>query len=164
MFHMANNSGLFRTVNQLEGDGYLLEGNVFRNGVDDYLPLYEAKMLHHFDHRFSTYEGATQSQLNVAYTQPSLAQKQDPDFVVRPRYWVEKAQVDAADPRFPTLVAAALTTGGNSLRTIMALWAAGHHVNRGAVSDAARLLEAAQGDGLGAMNTDNSALEAVARA
>jgi hypothetical protein len=163
MFHMANDSGLFRTANQLEGDGYLLEGNVFRNGVDDYLPLYEAKMLHHFDHRFSTYEGATQSQLNVGILpQPSLAQKQDPDFVVQPRYWVEKVQVDATIPRFPTLVAAALTTGGESLRTIMALWAAGHHVNRGAASDAARLFEAAQSDGLGAMSTDNAALEAVA--
>jgi hypothetical protein len=163
MFDMANDSGLFRTASQLEGEGYLLDGNVFRNGADDYLPLYEAKMLHHLDHRFSTYEGATRSQLNVGILpQPILAQKQDPDFVVQPRYWVEKAQVDAAIPRFPTPVAAALTTGGDSLRRLMALWAAGHYLNRGAVSDAARLFEAAQGDGLGAMNTDNSALEAVA--
>ena len=34
-------------------------------GQTEYLPLYEAKMLGHFDHRFSTYKGATQAQLNV---------------------------------------------------------------------------------------------------
>ena len=28
------------------------------------LPLYEAKMINHFDSRFSTYDGATQAQMN----------------------------------------------------------------------------------------------------
>ena len=31
---------------------------------ETYLPLYEAKMVHHFDHRFGTYEGQTDSQAN----------------------------------------------------------------------------------------------------
>ena len=30
MFHMANDSGLFRTREQLEQDGWILAGNVFR--------------------------------------------------------------------------------------------------------------------------------------
>ena len=29
-----------------------------------YLPLYEAKMIWHFNHRFGTYEGQTQAQAN----------------------------------------------------------------------------------------------------
>ena len=28
------------------------------------MPLYEAKMIHHFDHRFGNYEGQTESQAN----------------------------------------------------------------------------------------------------
>jgi hypothetical protein len=51
MFHMANDSGLFRTREQLEEDGWRLEGNVFVKGAERYLPLYEAKMVSFFDHR-----------------------------------------------------------------------------------------------------------------
>ena len=39
MLHMANDSDLFRTS---------MEGDV--------LPLYEAKLVHHFDHRLSSYD------------------------------------------------------------------------------------------------------------
>lgn len=38
MLHMANDSGLFHPTGEV-------------------LPLYEAKMVHHFDHRRGTYEG-----------------------------------------------------------------------------------------------------------
>ena len=55
MFHMANDSGLFRTRDQLESDGWTLTGNIFVRGSERMLPLYEAKMIHHFDHRFGTY-------------------------------------------------------------------------------------------------------------
>ena len=65
LFHMSNDSHHFRTVDDLEADGYRHEGNTFVSPFNRYLPLYEAKMLHQFDHRFSTYEGATESQLNV---------------------------------------------------------------------------------------------------
>ncbi len=53
----------------------------------DALPLYESKMLHQFNHRWATYEG-----LDVRDT--SLTEKQDPDFRVTPRYWVDKQEVD----------------------------------------------------------------------
>ena len=42
----------------------ILTGNVFVRGDDRMLPLYEAKMIHHFDHRFRHLRGATQAQLN----------------------------------------------------------------------------------------------------
>ena len=47
------------------GDGWRLDGNVFVKGDKRMLPLYEAKMIHHFDHRYGTYEGQTQAQANV---------------------------------------------------------------------------------------------------
>ncbi len=55
MFHMANDSGLFRTWTQLEEDGWRLERNIFVKDGKKYLPLYEAKMVHHYDHRWATY-------------------------------------------------------------------------------------------------------------
>ena len=60
------------------------------------LPLYEAKMAHHFDHRFSTYENATQAQLNKGTLPRSTTeQKDDADYAVLPRYWVTEGEVDA---------------------------------------------------------------------
>ncbi len=55
------------------------------------LPLYEAKMIHHFDHRLGTYEGQTEAQANMG-TLPRLShdQQDDPRFVVMPRYWVQE--------------------------------------------------------------------------
>ena len=40
MFHMANDSHLFRTKEQLDEEGWELEGNVFRKDGMEYLPLY----------------------------------------------------------------------------------------------------------------------------
>lgn len=94
MFHMANDSHLFRTAEQLEAEGWELRGNIYERDGKRMLPLYEAKMLHHFDHRFGTYEGQTKSQANRG-TLPSVTPEQhnDPDFVVMPRYWAPEFNI-----------------------------------------------------------------------
>ena len=53
-------------------------------------------MLSHFDHRFSTYRGATQAQLNVG-SLPRLSEKEhdDPDLESLARYWVDRIEVTA---------------------------------------------------------------------
>ncbi len=78
MFDMANDSHLFRDA---PGEGLL--------------PLYEAKLIWHFDHRFSSYENATQADINAGrLPQPPAEQKQDPHFTTLPRYWIELQQVE----------------------------------------------------------------------
>ena len=67
---MANDSGFFHQPEDL-ADADSMAGPTSADGKE-YLPLYEAKMLSHFDHRFSTYRGATQAQLNVG-TLPRLS-------------------------------------------------------------------------------------------
>ncbi len=87
LFNMTTASHLFRTQEQLESAGWHLEGNVFRNKEGgEFLPLYEAKMVHHFNHRWATYEGKEARDT-------TLEERQDPDFYVLPRYWVDKAEV-----------------------------------------------------------------------
>jgi hypothetical protein len=127
LFHMANDSHHFRTAEELEADSYRQEGNVFVSPYDRYLPLYEAKMLHQFDHRFSTYEGATEKQLNVGILpQPSVEQKRDPAFVVQPRYWVREEVVESTIPQYPEPLAVALQGEHRpSIQYVLALWAAG---------------------------------------
>jgi hypothetical protein len=102
MLHMANDSGHFRTAEELDGEGWTLRDNCYERDAERMLPLYEAKMAHHFDHRFSTYEGATQEQLNVGtlprFDEPSHA---DPARLPKPRYWVPEDLVEkklAAQP------------------------------------------------------------------
>lgn len=89
LFNMTSDSHLFRTRAQLEAEGWRLSGNIFEQDGERYLPLYEAKMLHQFDHRYATYAGATQANLNVGILPSlSIAQKQDPHCFLIPNYWV----------------------------------------------------------------------------
>ena len=55
MFDMANDSGLFRTRDQLETRRLDLDRQHLRPRWKRMLPLYEAKLIHHFDHRFACY-------------------------------------------------------------------------------------------------------------
>lgn len=95
MFHMANDSHLFRTREQLEKAGWELKGNIFyptkdvksENNEQRFLPLYEAKMIHQFNHRWATYDG-----MKIRDAEPKeLASK---NFSVLPRYWVSEADVE----------------------------------------------------------------------
>ena len=63
---------------------------MFRKGGAEYLPLYEAKMIHQFDHRWASYH--VQGGKTVSAVVP-LPDKQDPAFAVLPRYWVEAREV-----------------------------------------------------------------------
>ena len=96
MLHMANDSGLFRTAEALEADGWRPDGNEHRRGDERMLPLYEAKLIHHFDHRFGTFEGATEANRNKGtLPQATDAQHADPGFRATPQYWVAEGEVEA---------------------------------------------------------------------
>lgn len=72
MFDMANDSGLF-----LDEPG------------PDRLPLYEAKMIHQFDHRYGTYKDQTEAQAAQGILpQVDDVAKVNPGYQPLPRYWV----------------------------------------------------------------------------
>jgi hypothetical protein len=79
MFHMSNDSRLFRPA-PAPAEA--------RAGWGDHLPLYEAKLLHQFTHRWATYDGGAPRELTAA----ELA---DPARTITPRYLVPAAEVDA---------------------------------------------------------------------
>jgi hypothetical protein len=96
LFNMASDSGLFRTRAEMEAAGQTLKGNTWDGPLGKFLPLIEAKMVNHFDHRFSTYEGATQAQLNVgALPRLDPAAHADPHRFTQPDYWVAEPEVTA---------------------------------------------------------------------
>jgi hypothetical protein len=67
LWHMAEDSAWFST-----------------QPSDKSVPLYEAKMIHQFDHRFSSFDGETSPEL-----------KGDPKYEPQPRYWVPKAEAES---------------------------------------------------------------------
>ena len=108
MFDMSNDSHLFRTREQLEAEGCQLEGNVFKKDGEEYLPLYEAKMIHHFDHRWATYDGLDTRDVE-------LIEKQQPYFVSFPRYWVKTREVKLCLAALPKGLVQALRENSQSL-------------------------------------------------
>lgn len=90
MFHMANDSHLFRSYEQFSAEGYTIDGTIWHdNSGRRWLPLYEAKMLHQFDHRWATYEKDGKEARDAV-----LEEKQSPVYEPLPRYWVPERAVE----------------------------------------------------------------------
>lgn len=78
MFHMSNDSALFQKEPSSRSH-----------------PLYEAKFFYQFDHRYTTYGGATQANLNSGILPQIPNQiKQDLYSKIQPRYWIDSEEVD----------------------------------------------------------------------
>jgi hypothetical protein len=101
LFNMAGDSGVFRDSDHCASVSAADDGWSWRIEDDSLLPLYEGKMLSHWNNRYATYEGATQAELNVG-TLPrlSLDRLDDPHADVRARYWVDETMVDQAVPNW----------------------------------------------------------------
>jgi hypothetical protein len=94
MFDMANDSHLFRTARQLMGVGLRRDGADWVGAEGErWIPLYEAKMVHHYDNRWATYHEKAAGEDETR--QPSPMEKADPGFAVAPRYWVPETEVEA---------------------------------------------------------------------
>ena len=122
MFHMSNDSDLFRTADQLTEAGFVRTGTdwvrlVHRSphGVlptkeqdsasaplvggesspTRYVPLYEGKMAFFFDHRYGNFLNATKKD-DADYREiprPTLEELRDPEFEVSSRYWVPQEEL-----------------------------------------------------------------------
>lgn len=96
LFHMANDSGLF--LDHSDVGPLILERRgamaILSDGRELY-PLYEGKMLWHFDHRYGTYFGQTEKQSNKGVL-PHVDDQahNNPDFCIQPRYWVDSNNVN----------------------------------------------------------------------
>ena len=145
MFHMTNDSGLFRDREWLEDRGYVLEGNRFVSqrpethrdgglgGPTRYLPLYEAKMIHNFDHRWATYDDGE-------FREMTADEKQDPACLPLPRSWIPEQEVAArVDASRPWLIGWRNISNATNMRTWLmsphSLSAAGNSLQQLVFSD-----------------------------
>ena len=95
MFHMTNDSHLFRTAAQLDAEGfYPVQGNRWKKGEDLYLPLYEGKMVQAFDHRAASVvinsENLHRPGQPVSAT---LEQHEAPDWLPNTRFFLDHAEM-----------------------------------------------------------------------
>lgn len=87
IWHMAEDSHWFKSADQLAADGWNREGQMWVSDRQErYVPLYEAKMIHHFDHRWATYAGSDSRDV-------SIDEKNDHDFDCTPKFWVPETEV-----------------------------------------------------------------------
>lgn len=75
LFHMSLDSHLFKTIGEID------------DSLKNYKPLYEAKMMTTYDHRFGSYPDGKVDDTR-ALPRPDLLKKQDPRYEVNSRYYV----------------------------------------------------------------------------
>jgi hypothetical protein len=95
MFHMANDSNLFRTREQMEADDWQLDGNIFRKEGVEYLPLYEAKMVYQFSHRHGDFADCADSKRAHVLSKVPNDRLANPYYRVLPYYWLDKEEIKA---------------------------------------------------------------------
>ena len=121
MFHMANDSHLFRTAEKLDSEGfYPVEGNRWKKGKDLYLPLYEGKMVQAFDHRAAS---VVVNPENLSRTgQPREATPEEhanPNWLPNIRYFIDSSHRKIASTRGYILTYKRITAATN-VRTMIA--------------------------------------------
>lgn len=100
LFNMSTDSNLFHIREELEANDWSLEGNSFVRHSDRFSPLYEAKLIHQYDHRFNTYDSVPfADRFKVkAPTLPLNKDGSEPFLLPLPRYWVDAERVDLRWP------------------------------------------------------------------
>ena len=100
MFHMTNDSGMFRTRAKLEEreGAWPIGGSRFASPAGEWVPLYEGKMVQAFDHCAASVVVNLENQHRPAQPEPAtLDQHRDPDWLPAPLYWVLRSETS-----FPT--------------------------------------------------------------
>jgi hypothetical protein len=93
MFDMSNDSYLFKTYEEMLSEGYKLEGNCFYKGDQEYVPLYEAKMVYHYNHRYSDFKLTPYERAHIL-PKTTLDDLQDPLYESLPFYWLPKEDME----------------------------------------------------------------------
>ena len=121
MFDMTNDSGLFRTREELEEEegAYPVGGNRFASPSGDWVPLYEGKMVQAFDHRAASVVVNLENQHRPAQPEPAtLEQRRNADWLPDPQFWV--LQSEASFPTVPYLLAFKDVTAPTNIRSMIA--------------------------------------------
>jgi hypothetical protein len=103
MFDMSGDSSFFRTMQQLETEGWVRDGTDWvreaDSAIERRLPFYEAKLFHQFDHRWATFDSGSID--DDGARDVTTEEKQNSAFEPSPRYWVPEDEVKVRAARIP---------------------------------------------------------------
>ena len=121
MFDMTNDSHLFKTHAELESAGfYPVNGNRLRKANEEYMPLYEGKMVQMYDHRAASIVVNPNNLHRPAQPESAtLAQHVDPNWLPTPQFWVDTKNVLRND-EFNWVVCFKHVTAPTNVRTMIA--------------------------------------------
>lgn len=88
MLHMTNDSQNFKTEDDL--CAFKKQGNKYLNYHETYLPVYEAKMIYFYDHRYASALESKTGGLRGSSEYTTDEQHKNPDYRVQPRFWVKE--------------------------------------------------------------------------
>ena len=100
MFNLTTDFELFRTAAQLSDEGfYPVQENRWQRAEDLYLPLYQGRVIHQFDHRANSIR-FNPNRTHNPYSSEEISdeQHQDPDFRPRPHHWAPSNAVESTVP------------------------------------------------------------------
>lgn len=98
MFHMTNDSHLFRTRAELEEQegAWPIGGNRWQSAAAEWVPLYVGRMIHQFDHRAASVTVNDGNLHNAALSgEVTQEMKADPAFTPAPQFWIADTQETA---------------------------------------------------------------------
>jgi hypothetical protein len=124
MFDMTNDSRLFKTARELQDAGfYPVEGNRWRRAREEYVPLYEGKMVQMYDHRGASVVVNPENLHRPAQPEPAtLEQHRDRAWLPTPQFWVPAREVLPHHPAKWALCFKEITAPTNR-RTVIAAFA-----------------------------------------
>ncbi|MDP4533492.1 N-6 DNA methylase [Marinobacter salarius] len=126
LFNMTSASHLFINSEDFES----------HSEPESLLPLYEAKMVHHYDHRWATYEIDGETSRDC-----TLEEKQNPNYQPRPRYWVPENEVTLRTAKAPKAVLdACKKEDTKALKEALTSWLAGSYLSQSDKHSALNLL------------------------
>jgi len=96
MFHMTNDSSLFKTRVEVEKKGYYpIDRNRLKKGDDIYLPLYEGKMVQMYDHRAASVIINLENLNRPAQPEPTILEEyKDFNYSPQPQYHVNEEIIE----------------------------------------------------------------------
>ena len=121
MFHMTNDSSLFRTRAELEEKegAWPVGGNRYDSASGAWVPLYEGKMVQAFDHRAASIVVNLENVHRPAQPEPaSLEQHRNPNWLPDPQYWVLEKETGLRGDEF--LLGLKHVTAATNVRSMIA--------------------------------------------
>jgi hypothetical protein len=96
MYHMTNDSSRFEKRETLERTGfYLVDGNRLKKAADEYVPLYEGKMVQAYDHRAANVVVNLNNLNRPAQPEaPTTQQKMSSEWLPASLYWIKADELE----------------------------------------------------------------------